>query len=133
MYTSMSLKVLLPHRVLLEVASVKRIVLETRESTYGLLPNRLDCVAALSQGILTYEQEDAGEMYVAVDEGVLVKTGSEVTVAVRNAFDGADLGELEALVVSEFEKITEREKSVKTVLSKLESEFVRRYTETRHD
>jgi F-type H+-transporting ATPase subunit epsilon len=39
------------------------------------LPHRLDCVAALAPGILIYETEAEGEVYLAVDEGVLVKTG----------------------------------------------------------
>jgi F-type H+-transporting ATPase subunit epsilon len=38
----------------------------------------------LSPGILIYETEAEGEVYVAVDEGVLVKTGLDVLVSVRN-------------------------------------------------
>ena len=34
-------------------------------------------------GILIYETEADGEVYVAVDEGVLVKTGTDVLVSVR--------------------------------------------------
>lgn len=132
MHTSMTLKVLIPHRVLLEISLVKRMVIETQEGSYGLLPNRLDCAAALTQGILTYETEDGEEMYIAVDEGVMVKTGNQVVVSVRRGFVGADLGELEALVIREFKKINEREESVKKVLVKLESDFVRRYSEVRH-
>ena len=71
-----------------------RIVAETREGSFGLLPHRLDCVAALAPGILIYETEAEGEMYVAVDEGVLVKTGRDVLVSVRRAMGGTDLGQL---------------------------------------
>jgi F-type H+-transporting ATPase subunit epsilon len=63
---------------------VSRIVAETREGSFGLLPHRLDCVAALAPGILIYETEAEGEVYLAVDEGVLVKTGLDVLVSVRN-------------------------------------------------
>jgi len=45
------------------------------------LPHRLDCVAALAPGILIYENETEGEICVAVDEGVLVKTGLNVVVS----------------------------------------------------
>ena len=55
---------------------MSRIVAETREGSFGLLPHRLDCVAALAPGILIYETEAEGEVFVAVDEGVLVKTGA---------------------------------------------------------
>jgi hypothetical protein len=45
-------------------------------------------------GILTYEADGGGEVYVAVDEGVLVKTGPDVLVSVRRALGGTDLGQL---------------------------------------
>ena len=67
-----------------------RIVVETHEGSFGLLPYRLDCVAALVPGILVYETEAEGEVYLAVDEGLLVKTGLEVLVSVRNAIGGID-------------------------------------------
>ena len=69
----MNLKVLLPFQIFAEKTGVSRIVAETREGSFGLLPHRLDCVAALAPGILTYETESDGEVFVAVDEGVLVK------------------------------------------------------------
>src|ERR1700691_2999937 len=68
----MNLKVLLPFRVFAEESGFSRIVAETREGSFGLLPHRLDCVAALAPGILTYQNEGEGAVYVAVDEGVLV-------------------------------------------------------------
>src|SRR5665647_3099771 len=71
--SSMKLKVLLPYQVYAEIAGVKRIVAETPQGSFGLLPYRLDCVAVLEPGILTYETEAGGEVYVAVDQGVLVK------------------------------------------------------------
>ena len=49
-YTLMNLKILLPFRVFTEIKNVKRIVAETSEGSYGFLPQRLDCVAALSAG-----------------------------------------------------------------------------------
>ena len=67
--TRMKLKVLLPFGVFAEQAGVSRIVAETREGSFGLLPHRLDCVAALAPGILIYETEAEGEVFVAVDEG----------------------------------------------------------------
>src|ERR1700678_1778981 len=83
--TRMNLKVLLPFQVFAEKTGVSRIVAETAEGSFGLLPHRLDCVAALAPGILTYQTEAEGEVFVAVDEGVLVKTGPDVLVSVRRA------------------------------------------------
>jgi len=131
--TRMNLKVLLPFEVFAEKSGVTRIVAETREGYFGLLPHRLDCVAALAPGILIYENEAEGEVYVAVDEGVLIKTGPEVLVSVRNAIAGTDLRRLREAVEREFLNLDEREQSVRSVLSKMESGFIRRLAEFHHE
>jgi F-type H+-transporting ATPase subunit epsilon len=128
----MKLKVLLPYCVFAEIGDVKRIVAETHQGSFGLLPHRLDCVAILAPGILTYETETAGEVYLAVDQGVLVKAGAEVLISVRNAIGGMDLGELHKAVEREFLNLDESEKRVRAVLAKLESGFVRRFAEYAH-
>jgi F-type H+-transporting ATPase subunit epsilon len=131
--TLMSLKILLPFRIFAEKTAVSRIVAETREGSFGLLPRRLDCVAALAPGILIYENEAEGEVYVAVDEGVLVKTGPEVLVSVRNAIGGTDLSLLRETVEREFLNLNEREQSVRSVMAKMESGFIRRLAEFHHE
>jgi F-type H+-transporting ATPase subunit epsilon len=129
----MNLKVLLPFGIFAEVTGVSRIVAETREGSFGLLPHRLDCVAALAPGILIYEREGENEVYAAVDEGVLVKTGMDVLVSVRNAMGGTDLGQLREAVEREFLDVNEREQSVRSVMAKLESGFIRRLAKFHHD
>jgi F-type H+-transporting ATPase subunit epsilon len=112
---------------------VTRIIAETLEGSFGLLPHRLDCVAALVPGILIYEDEAEGEVYVAVDQGVLVKTGLDVLVSVRNAIAGTDLRRLREAVEWEFLRLDEREQRVRSVLAKMESGFIRRLAEFHHD
>ncbi|MDD5180017.1 MAG: F0F1 ATP synthase subunit epsilon [Gallionellaceae bacterium] len=129
----MRLKILLPFQVFADIEGVKRIVAETHQGSYGILPQRLDCVAALVPGILTYETATGGETYVALDEGVLVKAGADVLVSVRNAIGGTDLGKLRAAVEQEFLNLDEREQSVRSVLAKLESGFIRRLVEFRRE
>ena len=131
--TLMHLKLLLPFRVLAEETNVSRVVAETREGSFGLLPHRLDCVAALAPGILIYETEAEGEVYVAVDEGVLVKSGLDVLVSVRNAIAGTDLGQLREAVEREFVTLTDREESIRSVLVKMESGFISRLVELDHE
>jgi F-type H+-transporting ATPase subunit epsilon len=129
----MTLKVLLPFEVFAEKTSVSRIVAETSEGSFGFLPHRLDCVTALVPGILLYETEAEGEVCVAIDEGVLVKTGMDVLVSVRNAIGGTDLGQLHAAVEREFLKLNEHEQSVRSVMAKMESGFIRRMAEFHRD
>ena len=129
----MTLKILLPFQIFAEKAEVSRIVAETGEGSFGLLPHRLDCVAALAPGILTYETAADGEVFVAVDEGVLVKTGPDVLVSVRRALGGKDLGQLREAVTKEFLTLDENEQGVRTVMAKLESGFLRRFATFQHE
>jgi F-type H+-transporting ATPase subunit epsilon len=129
----MSLSVLLPFGIFAKKTGVSRIVAETREGSFGLLPHRLDCVAALTPGILTYETESDGEVFVAVDEGVLVKTGLDVLVSVRQALGGTDLGQLRDSVEQEFLTLDDHEQSVRLAMAKLETGFLRRFASFRHD
>ena len=125
--TLMNLKVLLPFQVFAEATGVARIVAEARDGSFGLLPHRLDCVAALAPGILTYETQSDGETLVAVDEGVLVKSGLDVLVSVRRAFAGTDLSRLRHLVEQEFLTLDEAEGNTRLVMAKLETGFLRRF------
>ena len=129
----MNLRILLPFEIFAERTGVLRIVAETPEGSFGLLPHRLDCVAALSPGILIYETVAEGESYVAVDEGVLVKTGADVLVSVRRATSGADLPRLRDSVEREFLSVNEHEQSARSVMAKLETGFVRRFASFRDD
>jgi F-type H+-transporting ATPase subunit epsilon len=129
----MNLKILLPFNIFTEKSSVLRIVAETGEGLFGLLPQRLDCVAALTPGILIYETEAEGEAYVAIDEGVLVKTGREVLISVRRALLGTDLAQLRTAVEQEFLTLDEDERSVRAVMAKLETGFIRRFAHFQHE
>jgi F-type H+-transporting ATPase subunit epsilon len=131
--TRMNLKILLPFQVFAEKTGVIRIVAETREGSFGVLPRRLDCVAALPPGILIYENDAEGEVYLAVDEGVLIKTGPDVLVSVRKAIAGADLRHLREAVEREFRQLDEREQSVRSALAKMESGLIRRMVDFQHD
>ncbi len=128
--TLMSLKVLLPFKVFAEIKNVKRIVAETSEGSFGFLPQRLDCVAALTPGIFTYEREGEEEKYLAVNEGILVKTGLQVLVSVRNAIGDAPLGKLKELVETDMKQQNEEQINMRSVMAKLERGFIRNFEKT---
>ena len=102
--TGMNLKVLLPFRIFAQKTGVSRIV-----------------------------AEGDGVVFVAVDVGVLIKTGPDVLVSVRNAMAGTDLGRLRAAVEREFVNRDALEQSVRSVLTKIESGFMRRLVEFHHE
>jgi F-type H+-transporting ATPase subunit epsilon len=128
----MQLEILLPFNVFVEASDVLRIVAQTRAGSFGLLPQRLDCVAAITPGILVYETAAHEENYVAVDQGILVKAGARVMVSVRRALAGSDLDQLHAAVEQEFLKLDAHEQEVHQVMAKLESGFVQRMARFAH-
>ena len=129
----MNLKVLLPFKVYANKTVVSQIVAETNTGSLGLLTHRLDCVAALVPGILTYRTESGGEVFVAVDEGILVKTGPDVLVSVRRAIAGEDLAQLRAALEREFLTLDEQEQNVRSVTAKMETDLLRRLAIFQHD
>ena len=129
----MNLKILLPSEIFATKTNVLRIVAETGAGSFGILPNRLDCVSAIAPGILSYQTEEDGTVYVAVDEGVMVKAGHEVLISVRHAIGGTDLSQLHAAVKREFLSIDEQEKKVRTAVAKMESGLIGRLQELQHE
>lgn len=127
------LKILLPFEVFAEKTGVKRIVAQTLQGSMGILPNRLDCMAALVPGILAYETDEEGEVCLAIDQGIMVKAGTNVLISVRNAIGGTDLDKLHEAVKQEFLDLDEQEKSVRSVLAKMETGFIRRFREIQRD
>ncbi len=118
----MHLKILLPFRVFEDVSNVKRIVMETSDGSFGVFPQRLDCVAALVPGIFTYETDTV--QYIAIDEGVMIKAGEKVLVSVRNAIHGSSLAELNHSVETAFIRLNEDEKEMRSSMAKMESGFI---------
>jgi F-type H+-transporting ATPase subunit epsilon len=138
MFNLINLRILLPSRVFMVKHGVKAVVVQTSHGSVGFLPKRRDGVAALVPGILSYknseiEGEGEEESYVAIDHGILVKTGQDIFVSVRNAIAEGDLAMLQEAVDREFVNLSEQEKTVRMMLSKMESGFVRRFMEFRHD
>ena len=124
---TMTLKVLLPFEILADETGVSSIVVETPQGSFGLLPQRLDCAAALVPGILSFETAGQGEVFLAVDEGVLVKTGLAVVVSVRRALRGNDLSRLRDAVEQEFLTLDVQEEQMRTAMAGLETGFMRRF------
>lgn len=129
----MNLTILLPFQVFAEKVGVSRIVAETPDGSFGLLPNRLDCTAALTPGILMYRTKQEKDVYVAVDEGIMVKTGPDVFVSVRHALGEASLQQLRDAVEKEFRALDKHEQDVRRVMAKLESGLIQRLVSFKHE
>ena len=124
----MRLKVLLPTEVLVD-QSVTKVIAESENGSFCLLPRHIDFVAALAPGILSFEVESGQEGFVAVDQGILVKCGAEVFVSTLNAVRNDDLNTLKQTVERQFRVLDEREKLTRSALAKFEASIVRRFKE----
>jgi F-type H+-transporting ATPase subunit epsilon len=124
----MKLKVLLPTEILVEEPVVK-VTAEAENGSFTLLPRHIDFVAALVPGLLYFVTEDDREEFVAVDEGILVKCGSDVLVSTREAALGPDLGKLREMVDRQFLALDEHEKIARSAFARLEADLVRRFLE----
>jgi F-type H+-transporting ATPase subunit epsilon len=129
----MQLKVLLPFEVFADVSYVTRMVVQTSAGAMGLLPQRLDCVAVMVPGILSYQSAQGDEHFMALDQGVLVKTGPLVQVSVRRAIGGRNLEELHSAVAEQFHHINAQEQTLRAVMTRLDSGLLQRFAEMTHD
>lgn len=123
----MTLKVLLPFEVFANEQEVTSIVVETAQGSFGLLPHRLDCVAALVPGILSFEVDGQDEQFFALDAGVIVKTSNVVLISVRRALRGNDLAGMRDAVEKEFLTLDTQEEEMRSAMDRLESGFMRRF------
>ncbi len=124
----MKLKVLLPTEVLIE-QTVEKVTAEAVNGSFCLLPRHIDFVTALAPGLVSYATEEGEEVFLAVDEGVLVKCADDVTISTRNAVKGLSLGELKETLKEQFEKTDEHEKVVRSAMARIEAGFVRGFLE----
>lgn len=129
----MQLSVHLPFKVFGVYETVESIVLDTPAGAFGMLPHRRDCVADLEPGILTYTLQGQEPNYIAVDEGIMVKNGQQVWVSVRNAHTDVDLVALRESVKTVLLSLSEQEREVRAVLSRLESGFMHGFKVLKYD
>lgn len=121
----MTVRVVTPLEVVLEVET-DRVAARGVHGFFTLLPRHVDCVAALLPGLVTLDGE-----VLAVDEGLLVKQGSRVTLSVRDAVVGAPLETLRAVVAERFLTLDERERRARSALARMEADLLRRLVDLR--
>lgn len=124
----MKLRVSLPTHVLVE-DEASAVTACGGGGHFTVLPRHIDCASALEPGILEWRDARGLEHFAALDAGVLVKVGDEVSVAATRGARGGDLGELRRKVEEEYRAADERARQALTAMGKLEAGFVRRFME----
>lgn len=122
----MELRVVLPEKTYWQ-GKVKKIVGEAINGFFCLLPGHVDFVTIMTPGIFFALTETEQDIYMAINEGILIKTKERVTLSTREAVKGENLGNLKKQVEENFVKINEQERGARNALQKLEADFVRRF------
>ena len=130
----LELQIVLPTRIFTQVDDVAHMSIDTPTGSVGFLPRRLDCVCPIIPGILAYRRHsNTEEEYIAVDTGILIKTGKNVRVSVHHAVASTSLAELEQIIHAEFEQLDEQEKLVRSISAGIETKLIRRFVEFSHE
>ena len=130
MATEMRVYLRLPSKVLYEGAAL-RLRGEAADGGFGILPNHADFVTALVPSVLLITQADGHERIFGIDEGLLVKKGHKVEVAVRRGVESDDLDVLRETVSDSFAGLEDEERVARAALSRLEADIVRRFASLR--
>lgn len=127
---TMQVTLRLPTRTLFE-GSAQRLFATAQNGAFGMLPNHTDFVTALVPSVLIVTSEDGKEVFFGVDEGVLMKTGHQVDIAIRRGVQGQDLDSLNDTIQAAFIEVDEEERVARSALSRLEAGIVRRFGDLR--
>lgn len=128
--SAMTVSLRLPSRTLYE-GSALRLLATAANGAFGLLPNHTDFVTALVPSVLVLTDEDNREQFFGIDEGILMKTGHQVDIAIRRGVRGEDLESLNDTVLASFVEVDEEERVARSALSRLEAGIVRRFGDLR--
>lgn len=108
-----------------------RLRAEAADGGFGILPNHIDFVTALVPSVLLITQGDGRERVFGIDEGILLKTGHRVEVAVRRGVEGEGLASLRDTVAATFAGLEDEERVARAALSRLEADMVRQLASLR--
>jgi F-type H+-transporting ATPase subunit epsilon len=125
----MRLQVFLPSKILVD-QEVTKVVAEAENGSLGILSRHIDFVAALAPGILSFVS-NGKEEFLAIDEGILIKQASNIFISTRKAMRSENLGALKETVERDFRTLSEQERRTRSILSKIEADFTRRFLELR--
>lgn len=123
----MILSVFLPSEIFLDTEVVK-VVGESPAGSFAILPRHVDIATALVPSILAYQSARQKEVFLALNGGILVKQGDQVSIATRMAIRG-ELGVLRNTVEKIINEVDERERKTRTAVARLEADLVRRFVE----
>ncbi len=122
----MRLQIVVPQQTVVDETGVLRLQVETVLGHFCLRPRHADYVTVLVPGLVSFQTEE-GEVHLAVDEGVLVKRGAEVSIAAHRATRGVSLEALAEQVKGMLGSFDEQERKTRVALARIEARLTRRF------
>ena len=110
-----------------------RLVAVSSAGSFGLLPNHVDFVSDLQPSLLSLWNLHGEEQLFGIDEGLLVKQGDRVSIAVRRGLRGESLEQLQAEVTEHFMRVDDEERHARAALSRLEANMARGFTQLQRE
>ncbi len=128
MAAEMAVCLRLPTRVLYQ-GKARKLFAVAENGAFGMLPNHIDFVTSLVPSVLILTLDHGSEQIFGIDEGILVKKGDQVDIAIRRGVRGEDLDSLQDSVRRNFIEVDEDERVARSALSRLEAGMVRRFAD----
>ncbi len=112
-----------------DIDNVIKIIADGAGGKFCILPKHIDICRSLEPCVLAYTLSSAETFYTAIDEGLLVKKGDTVQVAVKQAVEGKGFGSLREAVKLKLSTLDDEEKNTRAGIAKIEAEYARRIAE----
>ncbi len=115
-----------PTAIIVDQSNVTSVRAEDSSGSFGILGGHADLLTALNISIVSWHTADNRTRYCAVRRGVLsVAGGAEVAIATREAIAGDDLDRLDEIVLDEFCRRSETERTSRTESLQLQMKAIR--------
>jgi len=118
----------LPTRILYQ-GMARKLFAVAENGAFGMLPNHIDFVTSLVPSVLILTGPNGSEQIFGIEEGILVKKGHRIDIAIRRGVTGEDLDSLQESVRKNFIEVDEDERVARSALSRLEAGMVRRFAD----
>jgi len=103
----------------------------TTRGDWCILPRHADAVMPLIPGLLTYHLGDE-TFAIAVNAGVLIKAGPDVTISANKAIASRHLANLSHAVEAQFIKEEDEERRAQSALAQVEIGLIRHLLDLEH-
>lgn len=121
----MRLVVTTPTAVLIDAEPVQAVRAEDASGAFGIWPGHADFLTVLAPSVVRWNGADGAPHYVAVRGGVLAVRDGRVEIAVREAFAGDSIEQVEDRLLAGIEAGREEERLARSEAARLQLSAMR--------